>query len=216
MPLQQLIRLNSDQAYGIWHIQETEEELAANLQPALAAGAAYSSFKHPQKRLEWLATRVAYQQVCQALQTPCMGILKTPNGRPYLANNYGYVSLSHCFPFAAVMVSMSTPVGIDIQIAYPKLAVVQAKYLSYSERIVSNQDLEKLGIYWAAKEAIYKNHVISPLSLSQIRITTFAKAASGIVQGYVPSQHNYTVHYQATPAYILAWSRPTVTNSPYI
>lgn len=206
MPLEKFVAVNNNQAYAIWHIQESEGTLLQQLHTNSADIALYTTFRHPTKRIEWLAARLAYQRLCQEVNIPDVPIRKGLHGRPYVGDSHVHISLSHCFPFAGAILSKYLPIGIDIEIPTPKLLSIQSKYLTSAEIADSNQDIEKLCIYWCAKEAIYKayTHAHYP-SLSFIQIEPFIKALQGNLVGHTPSGHQYLVHYQITASYILAW-----------
>lgn len=204
MPLEQFVPINGNQVYVIWHIQESEDELLQQLHISSAETALYSAFRNPIKRIEWLAARLAYQRLCEEMNIPYAPIQKDSHGRPCIADVH--ISLSHCFPFAGAILSKYMPVGIDIEIPTPQFLGVQSKYLTSAEIANSNQDIEKLCIYWCAKEVIYKAYIHNHYpSLSFIQIETFTKSSSGNLIGNTLSGHQYVVHYQITPRYVLAW-----------
>lgn len=203
MPLYQLNYINNQYGYLVWHIEESEEELLAKL--SLEEQAVYSSFLHPKKRLEWLASRLAYQELCNYIQAPYIPIGKDQNGRPYLVDSNVHISISHCFPFAVAAISQQTPIGIDIQIPNYKLKVIKEKYFNKSEIENSNQDLEKLCICWCAKEAIYKAYGHKALSFQAINLAPFEKQKQGTIHAYVLATHHYIVEYQVNSCYVLAW-----------
>ena len=99
MPLEQFVPINSQQAYAIWHMQESETVILQQLDKQFADTMVYTAFKHPIKRIEWLAARLAYQSLCQAMNIPCLPIQKSLHGRPYIGNGQLHISLSRCFPF---------------------------------------------------------------------------------------------------------------------
>jgi 4'-phosphopantetheinyl transferase EntD len=208
MPLDELVAINDNLAYAIWHIQESEEALLQELHANPVDSALYTTFRHPIKRIEWLAARLAYQRLCQEMDIPYEPIRKGLYDRPYIGDGHMHMSLSHCFPFAGAALSKHTPVGIDIEITSPKLINVQSKYLTPIEIADSNQDLEKLCIYWCAKEAVYKAYThVHYSSLLFIQIEPFSKALRGSLIGHTPSGHHYLIHYQITARYILAWCK---------
>ncbi len=212
MPLYQLVTINNNQAYAIWHIQEPEEALLQQLHAKSADMALYTTFRHPTKRIEWLAARLSYQLLCQEMNIPDAPIEKDVRGRPYLGDDHVHISLSHCFPFAGAILSKHIPVGLDIEIPTTKLLDIQAKYLNLAEIADSSQDIEKLCVYWCAKEAIYKAYTHSHYpSLSFIQIEPFIKASQGNLIGNAPSGHRYIVHYQITASYVLAWCEEQAT-----
>ena len=207
MPTHQLNHISSSQAYLIWHIQESEQELFNKLAPNPAEVALYDHFKHPKRRLEWLAARLAYQLLCKEMNLPYSLILKEASGRPYLASGKVHVSLSHCFPFVVAAISQNAPIGIDIQLPDPALESVgvQRRFLNNVEIKDSGQDIEKLCIYWSAKEAIYKAHGQQELSAQSISIQAFEKSNQGEIYAQALDKYPYQVHYCINPNYILAW-----------
>ena len=213
MPIHELHHLSSKQAYLIWDIQESEAELFNKLNPSLTEIQLYNQFKHLKRRLEWLATRLAYQLLCHEMNISYSSILKDINGRPYPANQKAYVSLSHSFPYVVAAISVDIPVGIDIQIPNMKLQLIQKKYLSKSEMVDASQDVEKLSVYWCTKEAIYKVHGKKTLSLQAITIKPFEKSSHGTIYVQVLERHHYQVDYSITPTYTLAGCYTDVKSS---
>ena len=188
-------------------MQESEQELFNKLAPTPAEVRLYDHFKHPKRRLEWLATRLAYQLLCKEMSLPHSPILKEVTGRPYLGTDKIHISLSHCFPFVVAIISQNSPIGIDIQLPVPALGSisVQKRYLNNIEIKDSGQDIDKLCIYWSAKEAIYKAHGQQKLSAQSISIQAFKKSNQGIIYAQVLGKYLYQIHYYIHPSYILAW-----------
>ena len=83
MSLEAFVPVSTYQAYAIWHITESEEALR-NLLATTIDIAPCNDITHPTKRKEWLATRLAYQQLCEKMDVPCHPIHKNSHGRPYL------------------------------------------------------------------------------------------------------------------------------------
>jgi len=198
-------RIDAHTAYLLWLIDESVEELLGRLALTDLEQLAYSQLTHPGRRLAWLAARVALQELGQEFNCPYTGVHKDTWGRPYLAGSKFYVSLSHCFPYALAAIAKQAPIGIDIQWPHKKLQKVQAKFLNGREIKDSAHDVEKLGIYWCAKEAIYKAYGGVGVSLRQdISIEPFVKNSQGTVQGRVASKR-YEVHYSFYRGHVLAW-----------
>jgi len=70
-------------------------------------------------------------------------------------NTY-YFSISHSWPYVAVMVSLTQECGIDIQTWHPRIQKIQHKFLSAEEQSLFNNDTKLLTSAWCAKEAAYK------------------------------------------------------------
>jgi phosphopantetheinyl transferase len=223
MSLESLISCeNNTIAYAVWRITESEEELRQLLATTIDPGLC-NVISHPIKRKEWLATRLAYQYLCKRMDIHCYPIHKNTYGKPYLAGDHTtsplYVSLSHSFPFVAAILSTQTPIGIDIQRPNSKLLRIQNKYLSPAEIVDSYASIEKLCIYWCAKEAIYKAYVHTyPFPLSYIHIPSFIQALQGTIEGQTPDGYQYMVYYTLQKDYILTWCQekrfyPPITTS---
>jgi 4'-phosphopantetheinyl transferase len=208
MALQDCKLLNPNRAYAIWLIQETDYQLSIYAQQAGLTLTPAAVPSHPKKKQEHIAARLAYQTAAHMLNLPISPLLKDERGAPYRADKQAYISLSHAFPFAIAMIAKDTPVGIDLQLFSTKLERVQQKYLHYTEQQDTNPLLEKLLIYWCAKEAIYKVANLPGLPLTAIEIGPFSNQPTGILYGRIEQKGTYYVHYQVEKAYTVAWAYP--------
>ncbi|MEO1301206.1 MAG: 4'-phosphopantetheinyl transferase superfamily protein [Bacteroidota bacterium] len=208
MPQHTLVPVDSSTAYGLWHIAESEEALRDQLQLTPTEYVMYQQITHLHRRLSWLAARAMLQRLCISLGYAYTGVLKNHWGQPYVATPGVYISLAHCFPWALAAVSKGAPIGIDIQLPSQKLYRVRHKYLSRSEIQDAAGDIEKLCVYWCAKEAIYKAYGgRGRLSLKGgIRVRPFVKDAMGWVQGFVNVGGGYVVRYRLHAGYVLAYA----------
>ena len=83
---------------AIWRIEEDEEALKR-----IIGGDSFPvlmQFQDPKRRLEWLATRC-----CLKMLGITDSIIYTPNRRPYLSNDRQHISISHSYPYVAVIAS---------------------------------------------------------------------------------------------------------------
>jgi 4'-phosphopantetheinyl transferase EntD len=79
------------------------------------------------------------------------------HGRPYLRDGR-YISISHSFLFSGVIVS-DHPVGIDIEMQRPKIAIIARKFVNYEWGYLqaeSEEYIRMLTLIWAVKESLYK------------------------------------------------------------
>ena len=130
--------------------------------------------------------------------------------QPYLANFPHFISLSHSFDYAAVMVSKDKAVGIDIELIKDKIERIAHKFMSKRELAFIKKDrIEQLYACWCAKEAIYKLHGKKNISfLDHIRIEPFDYSGTGsfIASLDTGSQKNhYTVHYDKFKEYMIGY-----------
>ncbi len=207
MPLCKFTKVSQYSAHLLWHINEPQEVLLRDSVLSMLVQAEYERITHPRKKIEWLAARLALKKLLAKLGHEYTGLQKDAQGRPYLVNSSLHLSIAHCYPFAFVAVDQRHAIGIDIQLLCKKLQDVKEKFLDYKEVQESGNDLEKLGIYWCAKEAIYKAHGGKILSLKRdISIDKFTKRNRGAVWGAIGSQL-FVVHYKFYAGHVLAWGK---------
>lgn len=131
----------------IWHIEEEE----AFFSSSLGFG---SDRKHPKRRLEHLAGRFLLRQLRSDF--PFDKMITGAQGKPELSDKSSYFSISHSFPYAAAIISPKRSVGIDIQMYVEKIGRLQDKFLSVTEQELTRNDIQKITLTWAAKEAVFK------------------------------------------------------------
>ena len=206
MPVCSFTKIGANSAHLLWRIHESEATLLKYSALTTLAQKEYQKITHPCKRKEWLATRLALSKLLIKLGHTHTELRKDAWGKPYLVGSNLHISIAHCASFAFAAVA-SSPIGIDIQLPCKQLQRVKRKFLDDIAIEDSGSDLEKLCVYWCAKEAIYKAYGGRGLSLKQgISISTFKKMDRGIVWGKVGTKL-FAVHYDVYDSYVLAWSR---------
>ncbi|GAB3952170.1 hypothetical protein GCM10028805_33650 [Spirosoma harenae] len=111
---------------------------------------------HPAQRVEWLACRVAIQQLTENQGLSYIGLQKDEFGKPHLLNSPWHISLSHTSGWAAAVLHKSRPVGIDIEPIRDQFTRVVPRVLSADEIAHAANNPNRLAVYWCAKEALYK------------------------------------------------------------
>jgi 4'-phosphopantetheinyl transferase len=170
----------------------------------------HESLTNSRKRLEWLAGRVATKEVMHSLNLDFCGITKDEFGKPF-PKNYNYqLSLSHSFPYAAVLLDRHSPVGIDLE--QPK-----AKLLKIAPRIHHQEELHDLGtdvvkhcIYWCAKESMIKRYGKKDLIFAEnMFITPFQRKDEGNITGkFIIGDKESTIplYYVVYPTFIIVFT----------
>ena len=212
MPVHRFITIDAHSAYLVWHIIESPALLAqvAVLSPAEQTD--YATITHPQRKKEWLAARVALRTLLTQSRDAYAPIQKDCWGKPYLTDSSLEISLAHCRTFACAASDRQQCIGIDIQQPHERLRRVKRKFLNKNEIREGENSLEKLCIYWCAKEAIYKAVGGKGLSLSDdISIEPFVKSSQGILKATVRSRI-LNVHYSLFAGHVLAWCRDTCSD----
>jgi phosphopantetheinyl transferase len=119
------------------------------------------------------------------------GIIKDLHDKPYLANLPVHVSISHTSRYAAVIMHKHREVGIDIEFIKEKLLKVAHKFLNEQEQKDAGEDLQKLCVYWSAKEVLFKKYGRKQVSLKEeISIEPFDIRASGKIRGAVKREED--------------------------
>lgn len=133
----------------IWEI--TEEETFFTLETGLT-----SSKIHYKKRLEYLASRLALKILLPELKLE--DIMIDSEGKPHIHNSELHFSISHSFPYIAVIIDNEKSVGIDIQTKQDKILRLQSKFLSEFEMELCNNNIDNITLAWCYKEAMYKKY----------------------------------------------------------
>lgn len=133
----------------------------------------FHGFRYDKRRQEWLGGRIAAKQAVQlmarATMTPSLlfrecSILPDEHGRPQVTPlPCGFptasVSISHSAGFAVALACSEGCCGVDIQQKNPTLLKVQERFASEEELAAFSpilSPLTRLGLVWAAKEAVKK------------------------------------------------------------
>lgn len=186
MPLIRLTVINQDCIWGLWEITESPELLEDQLTPNLHDAPYLASVTHEGKRTESLAVRVLAKYLLQEWNHIYKGIIKDSHDKPYLAHLPVHVSISHTSRYAAVIMHKHQEVGIDIEFIKEKLLKVAHKFLNEDEQHDAGNDLQKLCVYWSAKEVLFKKYGRKQVSLKEeINIEPFSLKASGKIKGAV-------------------------------
>ncbi len=200
MPLIKLNHISTSQSFAIWQIEETLNDLVSQLHP-MGSDLLYNEIKHEIKKKEFVTGRLAIKHLVEDLDTEYRGTYKDEWGKPFLKNSAFHVSLSHCFPYVAAILNKATPTGIDIQIFRDQLVKLAPKFLNNAELQLAGEDLLKLGVFWAAKEALYKLYGRKRLVFREnLAISPFELQREGQLQGYID---NGEVHLSRRLTYFL-------------
>lgn len=156
MPLIRTYKTNEYQ-WGIWKIEESEEELISLLSFSKETIEKALSYATPVRRKEFLAVR----SLLYTLQGELPEIHYNKLGKPFLEGQ-SYISISHTkATYAAVILSSNKRCGIDIEMKHERVRKVVPRFISADEQIFLSEDksveLEQLLIIWSAKETLFKS-----------------------------------------------------------
>lgn len=149
MPLVYQQNINLSTKLGIWHITEDENFFLQKVP-------LQKEVTHWHKRLQHLAGRYLLQELFPGFPIELIKIAFT--NKPFLADEAYHFSISHCGDYAAVIVSKTQRVGVDIEHLTDKVEKIKHKFLSEKELglIDPHQPQLFFTMAWSIKEALYK------------------------------------------------------------
>ncbi len=201
--------LDRDTSFALWRIEEEADDLVSRLQLKEHEKNYLESISKNKRNLQWLSTRVLLRSMMNT--DHYIDCHVDEHGKPYLANFPYFISLSHSFDYAAVMISKTRPVGIDIEQIKTKINFVAHKFMNADELAFMDTEnrIEHLYVSWCAKEAIYKLQGKKNVSfLDHIRLNRFKYSEAGSLQARLESNQdskNFEVHYQKLNGYMIGY-----------
>src|SRR5476651_390660 len=180
------LQVDEDTEFALWKIEEEAESLYNQLQLNDAEKAYVESIGNGKRHLHWLGTRVLLRTMLNTSEY--IDCQVDEHGKPYLVNVPYHISLSHSFDYAAVMISKTNPVGIDIEQVKEKVERIAHKFMRPEELafISEQKKIEQLYVCWCAKEAVYKCYGQREVSFADnISLEPFTFAHNGVVNAHL-------------------------------
>jgi 4'-phosphopantetheinyl transferase EntD len=189
---------------GLWQIQPNEPE------PDFFQEDTYlQSITSPVRRLASVSARLLVKELLDYWNEPYTGIIKNENGQPSLYKQPYFISITHGGDYAAAILHKKHAVGIDIEYKKEKILKVAPRIFSAEELAETGSFIDKLTLYFSAKEVLYKLFGERQLSFREnIHILPFVLADSGVFQAQVIKNdfyETYQVHYEMFEEFVLAY-----------
>jgi 4'-phosphopantetheinyl transferase len=164
-------QVDSDTEFALWKIEEKAEDLYGQLQLDAHEMAIVEQLKLGKRYLHWLGVRVLLRTMLNTGDYIDCKI--DAHGKPYLVTMPYHISLSHSFEYAAVMISKSSPVGIDIEQIREKVDRIADKFMRPDELgfISDAHKIEQLYACWWFISATGKKRCLSPIIFRSNRLT---------------------------------------------
>lgn len=138
-------------------------------------------------------------------------------GKPYLVGDCRHISISHSHDMLAVIVNDQESTGIDIELIRDKVLRIKHKFLTVKELIDANDDVEKLLIYWAAKETLYKIYGLKEVDfIANLFVKPFTKHKLGLINGEINLSNfkeTFELNYQLLDDYVLVYALNKINNN---
>ncbi len=137
-------------------------------------------------------------------------------GKPYLSNDTRHISISHSHDKLAIIVNEHESTGIDIELIRDKVLKIKHKFLTNEELLEANDDVEKLLVYWAAKETLYKIYGLKEVDfIAHLFVKPFTKHKLGSIIGEInlPNfKEVFELNYQLIEDYALVYASKKITH----
>jgi 4'-phosphopantetheinyl transferase len=208
MPLYQLRQINAHTHLGIWQIQETPEKLSEAL-AVLAPALPVPPFASAKRQREWLASRLLAYTLLLKFTPAYHPLAYDPYGKPGFLTGPCRLSITHSGEWAAVIVSSTCEVGIDLELISSRIKDIAPKFLSSRELMGAGEDTEKLSILWSSKETLYKLYSRKKLIFKEhLQVEIGCLTTAGQVSARVVTPHFerlYNINYEKLNGYILTY-----------
>ncbi|GAB4425959.1 MAG: 4'-phosphopantetheinyl transferase superfamily protein [Bacteroidia bacterium] len=214
MPFLRLESHMPDVSLGVWKIEEDELYFLERVKLYEHEWVRLGEIMHPQKRLEWLSSRLCLKDLISIANHTRVESLSTASGKPYLSSNSHFISYSHSNHYSAAIASPHQEVGIDIEYRHHERNL-RTRFLFMNDDELAAYDrlpsFELFLLIWSAKETLYKivgqgfafKHHIGLIMID------FALATNGMLPACVQKDgfiQHYEVHYYLTADYILTYA----------
>lgn len=137
-------------------------------------------------------------------------------GKPLLENDLRHISISHSHEKLAIIINENESTGIDIELIRDKVLKIKHKFLSNSELLDTKDDVEKLIIYWAAKETLYKIYGLQEVDfIKNLFVNPFTKYKLGTIIGMIKMPNfneAFELKYQLLDDYVLVYALRKIKN----
>jgi phosphopantetheinyl transferase len=206
---------------GAWSIEEDELYFLERVKLYENEWTRLAQIAHPQKRLEWLSSRLCLKELLKIANTTRVESLSTATGKPYLSNNQHHISYTHSTHYSAAIAGQGHEVGVDIEYRHRKrnlrtrFLFMSDEELDYFEPIKS---FELFLLIWSAKETLYKllgeGHAFKHHLHMQLK--NFQLADNGMLPAIVSREgvtRSYEVYYHQHTDFILTYTGERMLSS---
>jgi len=158
MPLKFIKKINESSSWALWKVEEEIGHFFMINDLKIEERSNFDLITNHYKKLEWLATRATAKQLLESLGLIYEGLHKDKFGKPHLNGSKGQISVTHSYPYVAVIFHEDEQIGIDLEQPREKILMISKKFLNEAEQAFCKQDEKKTTILWSVKESLYKLH----------------------------------------------------------
>ncbi len=203
MPLVYQQNINATTKIAVWHITEPEDFFLVQVP-------LQREIRHWHKRLQHLAGRLLLKELYPDFPVALIQIADTK--KPFLENEPYHFSISHCGDYAAVIVSKTYRVGVDVELINEKIEQIQQKFVSKEEFKIFTDKFSMPGnhcltLCWSVKESVYKwwGRGSVDFKRSIVLKTISGDSTEGTVHCLFKNERDLVIHYLAFNNNFLTW-----------
>lgn len=213
MPFLPLEHSHPDISLGMWHVQEDEKFFTDRLNIYENEQEILNQIRHPQRRLEWLSSRLCLKELLKIRHR--VESLNEDTGKPYLSDGSFEISYSHSNMYSGAIASEGLPVSIDLEDLSKKRNPKTAYLFMHPtelEYYQSTGDLNLFFLIWSSKETLYKIYAKRGIAFKDnLLINPERKPLQqkGTVSGILRTdayEKTYTIYYQFFPGVLLTFT----------
>lgn len=213
MPYISLESNHPDVNLGMWHVQEDEQFFNDRLNIYQNEQEILGQISHPQRRLEWLSSRLCLKELLKIRHK--VESLNESTGKPYLSDHSFHISYSHSNMYSGAIASGALPVSMDLEDLSKKRNPKTAYLFMHPtelEHYQSSGDLNVFFLTWSAKETLYKIYAKRGIAFKDNLLVNPDRVPlqqKGTVKGILRTEayeKTYTIHYEFFPGVLLTYT----------
>lgn len=194
MPLIRKQRIDENSWLAVWQMSESLEQLPVSSHVDL------NDFPSLRRKREKLTE---YLLLKELTGDESLVIRHNEDGAPFL-DGY-FISISHTEGWAAMMLSKSHRVGVDIEYVSDRVNRVASRFIREDEQQAT---LAERLINWCTKEAVYKFFTEQHLEFHEMRLQPYSQEDKGVVVvDNMRQQTQVEVRYEVNNDFVLAYLR---------
>lgn len=132
-----------------------------------------------------------------------------PEGKPILNEESCHISISHSHDKLVIVCNTLCDTGVDVELIRDKVLKIKDKFLSEAELEEAKDNVEKLIIYWAAKETLYKVYGLKEVEFAKhLFVHPFTLNPAGTLTGEINLESfrkKFNLHYEKLEDYMLVY-----------
>lgn len=193
---------------GLWQIDESVDDFYAQYPWLQRYKTEVERYKSDSRKLEFLAVRALLREMLlmngssDKMFAQVGEITHNKAGKPMLKGYH--ISISHTQGFAALILSKTKTVAVDIEYFSDRVKRIASKFLRKDERA---NDLDSLLVHWCGKETVYKLFSEDNLQFCDMRVLPFDTMSdwSCDVEN-LKARKKVVVDFELTMEFVLAYA----------